>query len=68
MYEIDDQMLDDLRRLPVFNSSAVLSDEPDDNIASVKMTVGDIRTIRRIQLRLLQWPLAVSSGGTTPGY
>ena len=50
MYEINDQMLEDLNRLPGFGSGAVLPDEPDDHEASVRMTAGDIRAIRRIKL------------------
>ncbi len=64
MHEMDDKLFEDLNRLPHFGSGAVLPDEPDDHIASVKMTVGDIRTIRRIKSRIEKWPHAPGGGST----
>lgn len=45
----NEALLDEIKRLPSFGSGAVGMDEADSAIASVKMTVGDIRTIRRLR-------------------
>ncbi len=43
------ELLRAINRLPTFGSGAVNPDEADDAEAAVKMTVGDIRAIRRLK-------------------
>lgn len=47
--KMQEKILKEIHRLPEFGSGAVLQDEADDAEASIKMTVGDIRTIRRLK-------------------